>query len=89
MITEHTVCALPEDHRDWRHFAIKVQRRGSGYWVLVNEGFYLTPDGEWTPSIADAIQLDERSALELAEEVKPSIEVNGFTVADALARSRR
>ena len=93
MITEHTICALPEDHRDYRHFAIKVQRRGSGMWVLNNEGFYYvgnhSNDQRWFPHVVEAVHLDEDSALALAEELAPTIAVNGITVAEALARAGR
>lgn len=87
MVTEHAVSALPEDHRDWRHFVIRVQRRGSSdRWVLQHSPFYLTPDGLWSPAISDAVELTEATALAQAAEWAPLVEVNGATAADLLNR---
>jgi hypothetical protein len=93
VITEHTICALPADHPEWRHYAIKVQRRNNGDWVLNLGGEYLSsnPNAEagWYPGLADAINHSEEEALALAEELAPHVECNGFTVDDVLARYAR
>ncbi len=87
MITEHAVCALPSDHQEWRHLAIRVKRRGStDEWVLVHGSYYLVANGEWSPSAADALRFDERLALEVAEHWKERVDVNGLTAADLLDR---
>lgn len=90
MVTEHTVCALPEDHPDWRHFAIKVQRRRNGRWVLNWCELYLSDGDNWLPGLEDAVEFDEAEALRAAEELAPRLSLDeGYGVADALVRSRR
>jgi hypothetical protein len=99
VITEHTVCALPEGNVNYWHYAIKVAYRGDGLWAVLNGGFCLGTDGEWdyepSPSGRDddwlaTHRFDEATALRLAEEAAPTVEVNGITVAEAMvARSRR
>ena len=90
MITEHAICALPASHRDWRHFAIKVQRRGnSNDWVLNWGGLYYAGDGDWLASIGDAFEYAEVDALWMAEVLAPQLEVSGITVAEALERGTR
>jgi hypothetical protein len=89
VITEHTICALDEDNTYFRHFAIKVQRRGNGEWVLANGSFFYAGDTDWLSSIRDAFLYDEAGALSMAEDLKSTIEVNGLTVADALELGRR
>jgi hypothetical protein len=85
VITEHAICALPVDHRDWRYLVIRVQRRGNtDRWVLNHDNSYLTADGEWSPSISDATQVAEAVALELAAEWAPLVEVGGRTAADLI-----
>jgi len=88
MVTEHAVCALPDDHRDWRHLAIRVQQRSnSGRWVLNHSGFFLTPDGLWSPTIQDAIEFDEQGALAQAAEWAPLVTMpDGSIAADLLNR---
>ncbi len=87
MITEHAICALPDDHRDWRHLVIRVQRIGTDdSWVLNHGGFYLVPNGEWSPNKPDALRFNEHMALEVAEHWAERVEVNGMTAADLLNR---
>ena len=87
MITEHAICALPVDHRDWRYLVIRVQRRGAtDEWVLNHSNFYLVANGEWSPEQAAALRFDERLALEVAEHWAPRVEVNGRTAYDLLDR---
>lgn len=90
MITEHAVCAAPEGHSLWRHYAIKVQRRGTDdSWVLNHCGFYLVVDGEWSPNAADALRFDERLALSVAEHWAPLVEANGRTAFEAMEAGLR
>jgi hypothetical protein len=90
VITEHTICAIPEGHSLWRHFAIKVQRRGTDdSWVLNHCGFYLVADGEWSPNAPDALRFDERLALEVAEHWAPLVESNGRTAFEAMEAGLR
>jgi hypothetical protein len=41
VITEHTICALPEDNVNYWHYAIQVAYRGDGLWAVLNGGFCL------------------------------------------------
>lgn len=98
MITEHTICALPEDNINYWHYAIKVAYRGDGLWAVLSGGYCLGGDGEWdyepSPSSRDddwlvTHRFDEQTALRLAEEQAPLMTCNGITVTDALARASR
>lgn len=94
MITEHTICALPVTHPDWRQLAIKVQRRINGMWVLNWGGYYQSsnPDADddnWYPGLGDAIGYDEQTALHFAELLKAQVDVNGLTAADLLSGDER
>lgn len=90
MITEHAVCALPEDHRDWRHLVIRVQRRGStDRWLASWGSYYLTAALDWYPSTSQAAEYDEAEALRVAETMAAFVDVNGLTAADLLARDGR
>ncbi|GIM88804.1 hypothetical protein [Paractinoplanes toevensis] len=85
MITEHAICTIPEGHSLWRHFAIKVQRKGStDEWVLIHCGYYLVPNGEWSPDARAALRFDEKLALEVAEHWAPRVESNGRTAYEAM-----
>jgi hypothetical protein len=87
IVTEHAVCALPADHRDWRHLVIRVQRRGSTeHWRVMHGSFYLTDCGEWSPNVEDAMVLSEESALDFAHAQAPLVDVNGLTAADLINR---
>jgi hypothetical protein len=89
VITEYAVCALPEDHRDWRHLVLRVKRRGNtDRWVIEHGAFYWTGD-DWYPSMGQAAEYDDAEALHLAEYLKAQVEMNGLTAADLLARGAR
>lgn len=98
MITEHTICALPESNVNYWHYAIKVAYRGDDLWAVTSGGYCLGADGDWdyepSPSSREddwlaTHRFDEATALRLAEEQAPLMTVNGFTVAQALERSAR
>lgn len=87
MITEHAVCALPADHRDWRHLVIRVQRLGAtDRWVVRWDPYYLTAGSDWSPSRSDAAEYDEAEALRRADGMVLMVNVNGLYAADLLAR---
>lgn len=89
MITEHAVCALPDDHRDWRHLVLRVKRRGNtDRWVIAWGAYYWDGD-DWYPSVGNAVEYDETAALDVAEQLKVQVDVNGLTAADLLNRSGR
>jgi hypothetical protein len=91
VITEYAICALPEDNVNWRHYAIKVQRRSNtNSWVLQQSGAYFTGSDFTSPMVTDAVTFhDEQAALELADRLAPTVEVDGITAQQALERSRR
>jgi hypothetical protein len=93
VITEYTICALPEDNVSFWDYAVKVAYRGDGLWAVLKRGYCLGTDGEWdyepSPSGRDddwlsGHRFDEATALALAEREAPRVTVNGFSVADAL-----
>ncbi len=96
-ITEVTVSVLPEDNVNYHVYAVKVQWRGAEQYAVMHAGFALGTDGEWEyepiPSGRDddfvaAHRYGYDEALRLANEVAPTIDVNGRTateVADASA----
>lgn len=96
MITEHWICALPENHDNYRHYLITVEYRGDGMWAVCSGRDCLGSDGEWefepSPSNRDddwlaTHRFDEQTALRLAKEQAPLMTCNGITVQEALARS--
>jgi hypothetical protein len=93
VITEYAVCALPQDHAGWRHYALRVQRRAAtDNWVVAWVGEYLWLNGgepEWVMNPGNASQFTEESALSVAEQLAPEIVVNDITVRQALERSWR
>jgi hypothetical protein len=92
VITEHTICALSEDHDLFWDFAIKVGYRGKGTWAVHRRSRCLGTDGVWDyeplPSERDddwltTHRFDEQTALRLAEEQAQLVTVNGITVQQA------
>ncbi|WP_141576064.1 hypothetical protein [Actinomadura sp. WMMA1423] len=96
--TRYTVCALPEDNVNARHFSLYVEYRGRDRWA-VSDGFLcLGNDGEWEYESIPSERADEwlathrfdlDTALNLARAAAPKVTVNGYTVADVLARADR
>lgn len=94
--TAYTVNCLPEDDINARHFALTVEYRGDGRWAVCRSGRgCLGVDGAWDyearPSAHEdgwiaAHRFDLDTALRLAREAAPHVEVNGITVVQALAR---
>lgn len=98
MITEYTICALPETNVNYSHYAIRVAYRGDGMWAVLAGVYCLGSDGEWDyeplPSSRDddwlaTHRFDETTALRLAEEQAPLMTCNGITVQQALERAGR
>ena len=93
-ITRYTVCALPEDHPGYRHFAITVEYRGRERWAVVYGTQVLSASGDWdyeplnserTDAWNEAHRFSEDTAIRLAREQAPRITVNARTAAAALA----
>lgn len=96
--TRYVVSLFPPDDHNGALFNLAVEYRGSGLWAIVRLGYCLGADGEWSYESIPSEREDEwlashrfdlDTALKLAKEAAPHITVNGFTVADALARNRR
>lgn len=81
--TRFLVSCLPEKQY---HFALIVEYRGDGKWAVMDGPFGLFADGrrDWESTRGDRFDLD--TALALAKEQAPLMTVNGWTVADAIAR---
>lgn len=95
-VTEYTVSVLPEDDVNASSYAITVAYRGRGLWAVSRHRQCLGKDGEWDWESLPSERTDEwlaehrfdvDTALRLAKEAAPHIVVNGFTVADVLARA--
>ena len=90
MITEYAVCALPDTHRDWRYLVLRVKRRGNtDRWLIEHAGAYYWTGDDWYPSMSGAREYDLQGALDLAEQLKIQVEVDGLTAADLIERSPR
>lgn len=94
-VTEYTVRCLPEDHPSSRHFSLKVAYRGAQRWAVTDTGYCLSRSGTWQYEQVPSERCDEwlaehrfdlATALDLARDQAPHLEVNGRTVAEVLAR---
>ncbi|ONK09484.1 hypothetical protein [Streptomyces sp. MP131-18] len=92
--TRYEVNCLPEDDINGHSFALAVEYRGRDRWAVVRHGQCLGADGTWsyesvpserTDEWLDHHRFDLGTALRLALAAAPSVTVNGWTVADALA----
>lgn len=97
MATEYTICALPEGDINHGSYAITVAYRGDGRWAVLHHRWCLGTDGVWDfemrPSERedewlDAHRFDLDTALRLAAEAAPGVEVNGITAAEVAARRK-
>jgi hypothetical protein len=98
VITEYTICALPEGNVNYPHYAITVEYRGRGSWAVCHMGLCFGTDGDWEyeplPSSRDddwlaAHRFDEATAIRVAEQQAPLMTCNGITVQQALDRAAR
>lgn len=97
-VTEVTISALPEDNVNHGIYAVQVQWRGDDRYAVKQHGLVLGADGEWdyepTPSSREddwiaTHRFGYDEAFERAVQAAPHVTVNGFTVADSLARAAR
>lgn len=97
MITEYTICALPEGNLYYPCYAITVEyHRADGRWAVRHGELCLNADGDWDdweppPSTSDddwdaTHRFDEDTALRLAEEQAPLVTYYGMTVQQALVK---
>lgn len=95
-ITRYEVSCIPPDHIDADSFTIAVAWRGRDRWAVLLRGMWcLGTDGKWDHEPIPSERTDEwkathrfdcETALKLAREAAPHVKVNGYTVADMLAR---
>lgn len=97
VVVAYSVCAMPDDHIDHHLFELKVEQTHSqlNTWAVRWMGRCLDADGGWDyeplPSSREddwlaAHRFDLETALAIAVKAAPSITVNGWTPATALAR---
>lgn len=89
-VTRYTVTCVPADASPDAHvWAITVEEQRDGKWLVNCHGSWLDAKGEWHIGYSGVYKQcahDLDTALRLAREHAPLVEVNGYTVADALAR---
>jgi hypothetical protein len=94
IVTEYTICPLPEGDIDQTLFLITVNRRPNERWVAACRQRYPSADGEWDWPPQDGDDLDEwrrqhwhdfDTAVRLAQEALPKMRINGYTVETLLA----
>lgn len=79
----YTVSVLPEDDINYKFYAVRVERRGSGVWIVEHQGAQLHPDGSWRDHDYFSWP-DADTALARAREAAPHITVNRRSVTDVL-----
>ena len=95
---KYAVSCVPEGNVNVSSFTVWVEYRGRGLWSVTDGAFCYDANGnaeyEPIPSERDdewrakyRFPLD--AALALAKRVAPTLTVNGYTVADVLARAER
>jgi hypothetical protein len=93
--TRYTVNLLPETDPHGHVFELTVDYRGHGQWAVLRHGWCLGHDGSWDYELRpseredewiDTHRFDLNTALQLAKEAAPGVNVNGLTAAQALVR---
>jgi hypothetical protein len=97
--TRYTVNCMPADSAPDAHvFELTVEWRGHDRWAIIRHGECLDQDGNWSWERLPSSREDEwlarhrfdlDTALELAKQAAPLVNVNGLTPATALARIER
>jgi hypothetical protein len=94
--TRYEVSVLPEGNVNRRYFVLHVEYRRDGQWVVCQPGdlkLCYGKDGswEWESGVTDEwiakYRHDLDTAMRLAKEAAPLVEINGRTAAEVLARS--
>jgi hypothetical protein len=92
--TVYTVCALPGDDFERRHFEIHLERRPGNRWVVSRRGWreFADVDGIWSQGSDPGVQWRARhwtpweTAVAVAVRLAPKVEHNGVTAAEHLTR---
>lgn len=93
--TRYTVNCVPAELTPDAHvFALQVNRKRDGLWVVTDGSSTLRADGTWSDEYGQhgygaAYRHDLNTALELAKQAAPKVIVNGLTPAQAIARIER
>lgn len=96
--TAYAVSCVPEDNINAWHFTVKVEYRGRGLWAVTDGIGCFNIDGDRSYESTTSERRDEwlaehrfelDTALALAKRVAPLLRVNGYSVADVLARADR
>lgn len=94
--TKFAVSCVPADNVNAHHFTVWVEDRGRGMWAVTDGAFCYDANGdaeyEPIPSERDGewrakYRFDQETAITLAKRIAPTLTVNGYTVADALAKA--
>jgi hypothetical protein len=97
-VTCYEVSCVPEGHPDRSLWSLTVEVRSPGRWAVLSRGFCYDADGEREYESIPSERADEfrarfrhslDDALALAKRIAPTMRVNRFTVADALAMAER
>lgn len=91
--TAYLVSCLPPESLNYKAFSIEVVRRNGDRFAVLHNGRCLDSNGTWgyapmpprTDEWIATHRFDLETALRLAKEQAPLIEVNGYTIADVLA----
>lgn len=95
-VTRYEVSCLPQDDINADLFTLRVEERSKDRWAVLRGGFCYDADGkqeyESIPSeradeFKGRFRFDLDTALEIAKRIAPTMKVNRWTVADALARA--
>lgn len=93
-VAKYGVSCLPRNHPSYRHFVVWVTERSPGKWGVSDGCDIYDADGKasWQPLPSEQREewrarhhFDLDTALTLAKRIAPTLVVNGYTVADALA----
>ncbi|WP_433574171.1 hypothetical protein [Nocardia brasiliensis] len=84
-VTGYSVSCLPTEHPEVRHWSIPVTRTRDGRWVVGADGEWYDRDGEFGEA---PVPMDLDTALAVAREGAPRLELMGRTVAEELRRYR-
>jgi hypothetical protein len=82
--TRYEVSLLPEDDINYRHYALKVERRRDGAWIVTDGFRWMDTELTFHDRPYEQCLHDLETALRLAREAAPHVRVNRWTAADAL-----
>lgn len=99
VVTQYTVCALPEDHKEFHYFSLTIDRvmgyHGVSGWAVRRMGQCIDRTGVWDYEPQPSSRTDEwiaahrhdlDTALKLAKAAAPRVTLNGHSIEDVLAR---